>query len=65
MTDPLQALMDAYDKRLETLPPRRPENSPFKPAYQRPERRTRPTYKDPTGSAAVGNIDRERKKRKP
>lgn len=54
--------MAAYDLRVESLPPRRPENNPLKPAYQRPERRTRPTYKDPTGSAAVGNVDRERKK---
>ena len=64
MPDSLDALMAAYEQRLETLPPRRPENNPLKPAYQRPERRTRPTYKDPTGSAAVGNVDRERKKRK-
>lgn len=61
MSDLLQALMDAYDKRAADSD-LRPENNPLKPTYQRPERRTRPTYKDPTGSAAVGNIDRERKK---
>lgn len=66
MSDLLQALMDAYDKRAaDSDLPRRPENNPLKPDYQRPERRTRPTYKDPTGSTAVGNVDRERKKRKP
>ena len=38
--------MDAYDKRAaDSDLPRRPENTPLKPAYQRPERRTRPTYK--------------------
>lgn len=44
---------------------RRPDiNNPFMAPCQRPERRTRPSYRDPTGNAAVGNIDRERKKKK-
>ena len=65
MTDALQALIDAaYEKRVKDGDlPRRPENNPFKAEPHRGPRRI--TYRDPTGSDAAGNIDRERKKRKP
>ena len=62
MTDLLQALLDAYDKRAaDSDLPRRPENNPWKPEPARAPRRI--TYRDPTGSQAAGNIDRERKKK--
>lgn len=51
--------MDAYDKRLETLPPRRPENNPWKPEPRRGPRQR--TYRDPTGETAIGNIKKEKK----
>lgn len=62
--DMLSALIDAaYSKRAnDGNLPRRPEsNNPWQ-AEPRRERRTRPTYADPTGSQAVGHIEKQRKK---
>lgn len=64
--DMLAALIDAaYTKRADDAAalPRRPDgNNPMRPIAQRPERRTRPTYADPTGNQAIGNIKKERKR---
>ena len=58
-----RALLDrTLAERVETAPQPRGMN-PWRPAPQRPERRTRVTYRDPTASEAVGNIDRERKQK--
>lgn len=66
--DMLAALIDAaYTKRADdaaTLPRRPESNNPMRPVAQRPERRTRPTYSDPTGNAAIGNLT-PKKRRKP
>ncbi|QCR53239.1 hypothetical protein C1N80_06340 [Brachybacterium sp. SGAir0954] len=62
--DRLAALLDAaYTKRADDSDlPRRPEsNNPWQ-AEPRRERRTRPTYSDPTGTQAVGHIEKQRKK---
>lgn len=62
MPDDLRAqLIAAYENRVATAPPPRPPRSPYLPEYQRPERRTRPTYADPTGNTAIGNINKEKK----
>lgn len=64
--DALAALIQAaLDRRTVDPPPRRPEaNNPMRPVAQRPERRTRPTYSDPTGNEAIGNLT-PKKRRKP
>ena len=60
MSDRLQALMDANDKRVESLPPKRPEprrpdrNNPYQPEYRRP-----PRDPDPTKWAPPPYRDRE------
>lgn len=63
-----EALTAALQKRaddtdLPRMPRRTPsQNNPLAPEYRRPERRTRPTYSDPTGNEAIGNIKKERKR---
>lgn len=56
-----RALLDrTLAERVETAPQPRGMN-PWRAEPRRPERRTRPTYADPTGSQAVGNIIKEKK----
>lgn len=35
------------------------QNNPLRPAYQRPERKTRRTYADPTGGTAAGRVRKD------
>ena len=63
--DRLAALIAALDKTerdRRAASARTPDsNNPYRPVTMRPERRTRTTYADPTGNAAIGNIKKEKK----
>lgn len=61
-------IQDAYTRRADSVEQMRrtpSQNTPFAPAYQRPERKgQRPAHRDPTGAEAVGNLT-PKKRRKP
>ena len=60
MTDDLRALIaDAYTRRADSVEQLRRENNPFKPEYQRPERKTKPAHRDYTGSRATGKARKD------
>lgn len=57
------AALDKTEKERRAQGARTPDqNNPWRAEGKRPERRTRPTYADPTGNAAIGNIKKENRK---
>ena len=60
MTDELRTLIaDADTRRADSVEAMRRENNPFKPEYQRPERKTKPAHRDYTGSRATGKARKD------
>lgn len=68
MTDDqlVRLIQDAYTRRADSVEQMRrtpSQNTPFAPAYQRPERKGQKTaHRDPTGNQAIGNIRRNEKR---
>lgn len=68
MDSRLDQIWSAYERRaaedssdLDAARRARLRGTPFQDVTRRPERRTRPSHRDPTGDTAIRRIDKEKK----